>query len=284
MRKSGGAALAILSVVCVFAPKQASGQQGEGVVSSRYLELDHTSSSRLAPADLSLIRTKHSEIAAEAAFFGYNLSAGEWDYDAATCSVMPGQLVVHYHRHFPNGAQSLFTAVVPQASGRVWVVPVLYRNATPFGSATGSQRSIAVFNRVVPADLAAKAAQPDGDWLPYALCYADIVYGNANILSRPGTEIGLSHAPLPFLRMSEASSVRSIVFTDRNAPGEYMVWDLTLNDKGEMLAARAEQLTDYVAKELTGAQPTEKPVPPGKEPTVKNVPAGKEPKVVPRPQ
>jgi len=284
MRKRGNVSLAILSVVCVSVVIQAFGQQAESVVSSQYLELDHTSSSQLTPADLNLIHGKRSEIAAEAAFFGYNLSASEWDYDAATCPVMPGQLTVHYRRHFPNGVESLFTALVPRGAGRVWVVPVLYRNATPFRSATGSQRSIAVFNRVVPADLAAKAVQPEGNWLAYALCYADVVYGNANILSRPGTEVGLSHAPLPLLRMSEAGSARSIVFTDRNAPGEYLVWNLTLNDKGQMLGATSQQLSDYVTKVRNGAEPTEKPVPPGTEPTVKTLPPGKEPKVVPRPQ
>ncbi len=283
MRKRGNVALAILSVVCVSVVPAFS-QQAEPVVSSQYLELDHTPSSHLAPADLSLIHAKHGEIVAEAAFFGYNLGAGEWDYDAGACPIMPGHLVVHYRRHFPNGAESLFTALVPRAAGRVWVIPVLYRNAIPFNSATGSQRSIAVFNRVVPADLAAKAAQPDGNWLAYALCYADVVYGNANILSRPGTEVGLSRAPLPLLRVSEAGSARSIVFTDRNAPGEYLVWNLTLNDKGQMLAATSQQLSDYVAKVRNGTEPTEKPMPPGTEPPVKTLPAGKEPKVVPRPQ
>lgn len=283
MRKRGNVALAILSVVCVSVVPAFS-QQAEPVVSSQYLELDHTPSSHLAPADLSLIHAKHGEIVAEAAFFGYNLGAGEWDYDAGACPIMPGHLVVHYRRHFPNGAESLFTALVPRTAGRVWVIPVLYRNAIPFNSATGSQRSLAVFNRVVPADLAAKAAQPDGNWLAYALCYADVVYGNANILSRPGTELGLSRAPLPLLRVSEAGSARSIVFTDRNAPGEYLVWNLTLNDKGQMLAATSQQLSDYVAKVRNGTEPTEKPMPPGTEPTVKTLPAGKEPKVVPRPQ
>ncbi|HVT97563.1 MAG TPA: hypothetical protein VHE33_08645 [Acidobacteriaceae bacterium] len=284
LRQSGCIALAILSAVCVSRVPLALAQETEATVNSRYLELDHTASSRLGPADLSLIHDKRSEIAAEAAFFGYDLRAGEWDYDAGTCPVIPGQLILHYRRHFPNGAQSLFTALVPRQTGRVWVVPVLYRNATPFRSATGSQRSIAVFNRVVPPDLAAKAVQPEGDWLSYALCYADIVYGNANILSHPGTEVGLSHAPMPLLRLSEASTNRSIVFTDRNAPGEYLVWNLTMNDKGQMLAATAEQLSDYVAKERNGAQPSEKPMPTGTEPAVKPLPPQKEPTVKPRPQ
>jgi hypothetical protein len=275
--------LSLLSVGGVAAPG-AMGQTADETVASKYLELDHTPSSKLSAADLSLIHTRRNEIAAEAAFFGYNLNAGEWDYDAATCPLIPEQLLLHYRRQYGHGGESLFTAIVPRGRGRVWVIPVLYRNATPFRSATGSERSIAVFNRVIPADEAAKAVEPEGNWLSYALCYADMVYGNANILSRPGTEVGLSHAPLPLLRMSEASSARGIVFTDRNAPGEYQVWNLTLNDKGQMVAASSQELADYMAKERTGAELVEKPLPEGKEPAVKTLPAGQEPKVVVRPQ
>jgi hypothetical protein len=126
----------------------------------------------------------------------------------------------------------LFTALVPRDHGRVSVVPVLYRNATPFRSASGNERSIAVFNRVVPADVAQKAIQPEGKWLALALCYADMVGAGAHALKRAGDEVGLSRAPVATLHLSEASPVREIVFTDRDAPGQYLVWNITLNDKG----------------------------------------------------
>lgn len=283
----GSVALALYIVACfiaIHAAAQTPAQQAEPTaVHSQYLMLDHTPSTSLDPETRALLHGKRHDIVTEAAFFGYNLDAGEWNYDVAACSAMPDQMLLHYRRHYGDGAESLFTAIVPKESGRVWVVPVLYRNATPFRSATGSERSIAVFNRVVPPQLAAKAVQPDGNWLAFALCYADIVYGNANILSRPGTETGLAHAPLPLLRVSEATSARAIVFTDRNAPGAYMVWNLILNDKGQLLAATAQQLADYVAKMRTGAEPTEKPVPPGAEPAVKTLPPPKEPTVKTRP-
>lgn len=289
-RTSGPAALTAVALLWLFPAAPAIAQSADRAAdtpppeNSRYLQLDHIPSSRIVAADLSLIHAKQREISAEAAFFGYNLGASEWDYDEAICPAMPDQLLLHYRRKFSDGAESLFTAIVPRASGRVWVVPILYRNATPFRSATGSERSMAVFNRVVPADVAAKAVQADGDWLAFALCYADVVYGNANILSRSGSEVGLSRAPLPLLRVSEATTARGIVFTDRNAPGEYQVWNLTLNDKGRLIAATSQQLSDYVAKERTGAELAEKPMPEGKEPTVKTLPAGQEPKVVTRPQ
>jgi len=251
---------------------------------AKYLQLEHRPSSQLDSADLSLIRTRQREINTEATFFGYDLNAGEWDYDETSCPAIPDQLVLHYRRQFSGGAQSLFTALVPRTAGRVYVVPVLYRNATPFRSATGNERSLAVFNRVVPADIAAQAIDPNGKWLALALCYADIVYGNANVLERPGADIGLARAPIPLLRLSESTNVRGIVFTDRNAPGEYLVFSLTLNEKGRVIAATAQQLSDYVAQVRNGAEPGEKPVPEGKEPKVKPLPPQQEPTVKPRPQ
>ena len=149
---------------------------------------------------------------------------------------------------------------------------MLYRNATPFRSATGSERSIAVFNRVVPADVAAKAIQPEGNWLDLALCYADIVYAHANVLNRSGAEVGLVRAPLPLLHISEDSTLRGVTFTDRNAPGQYLVWNLILNGKGRVTAATAVQLSDYIAHVRNGAEPTARPMPPGQRAPVKILP------------
>jgi hypothetical protein len=294
-RSSGGAGLlTILSVLGLLSPAtatlRAAAQQSlpadvpQSELKTTYLQLDHRPSSQIPAADTALIRARQKEIAGEAAFFGYNLGTGEWDFDETTCPAIPETLILHYRKPFRNGAASLFTALVPRESGRVYVVPVLYRNATPFLSATGSERSIAVFNRVVPADIAAKAIDPDGKWLVLGLCYADIVYGNANVVEKPGTEIGLSRAPIPLLRLSQSTSARGILFTDRNAPGQYLVFSLTLNEQGRILAATAVQLSDYAAEVRTGAEPVEQQLPPGREPHIKVLPPPQEPPVKTVPQ
>lgn len=284
---SATCALWIISLAVVVSPAVAQDFRPADTpppTDAKYLQLEHHPSSQIDATDLSLIHARQREISAEAAFFGYDLNAGEWDYDQTSCPAIPDQLVLHYRKQFRGGAQSLFTALVPRGAGRVYVVPVLYRNATPFRSATGNERSIAVFNRVVPAEIAAKAIDPDGQWLALALCYADIVYGNANVLERPGADIGLARAPIPLLRLSEINNARGIIFTDRNAPGEYLVFNLTLNEKGRVIAANAQQLSDYVAQVRNGAEPGVKPLPEGKEPKVKTLPPEQEPTVKPRPQ
>lgn len=293
-RKAGGAALALL--IGLFSPVlpgsfqvQASAQEPRAAdtpppANPQYFELEHRSASQIDPADSSVLRVKQKEISSEATFFGYDLTSGEWDYDQSVCPLLPDELVLHYRRQFRGGAQSIFTALVPRGPGRVFVVPVLYRNATPFQSATGSERSIAVFNRVVPADVAAKAVQPEGKWLLLALCYADIVYAHANVLNQAGAEVGLARAPLPTLHLSVERTARFVLFTDRNAPGQYLVWDIDLDDKGRLTAASATQLSDFVAKVRNGAEPTPKPLPEGKEPHVKVLPPEKEPTVKTIPQ
>ena len=251
---------------------------------SEFIELEHRTPAQMDPASLALIHAQQRAIAAEAAFFGYDLASGTWTWDQAVCPALPDRLMLHYRRQYRDGAESLFTALVPQGPGRVLVVPILYRNATPFRSASGAERSIAVFNRAVPANVAESAVQPDGKWLTLALCYADMVDANAHALRRVGNEVGLSHAPVATLHLSEASNIREIVFTDRDAPGQYLVWNIALNDKGRVTAATRVKLSDYVARVKNGVELTEKPLPQGKEPTVKVLPPQQEPPVKTTPQ
>lgn len=286
MRRSAGIASAFILPLCALcsAPRSFAQTAPPADVTqyvsaqntsdeTQYLALEHRPSSKLPPGVLSLIGAKQHAIATEAAFFGYDLRAPGWDFDQTTCPEIPDHLVLHYRRQFPNGTQSVFTALVPRGDGPVYVVPILYRNATPFHSATGSERSIAVFNRVVPAAVAAKAIDPNGKWLTLGLCYADIVYGSVNAMQRAGAaDIGLAQAPLPLLRLSEAKNATGIVFTDRNAPGEFLVWSITMNDKGRIVAASAQQLSDYVVHVRQGAEPKIRKIPPGKEPVIRTLP------------
>ncbi|HZZ37912.1 MAG TPA: hypothetical protein VFE06_02195 [Acidobacteriaceae bacterium] len=250
----------------------------------RFLQLDHHSATQADAHDAALLRTKAAAIAGEAAFFGFNLHVPDWNSNEAVCPEFPDHLLLHYQRISRDGAVSLFTALVPLNKDRVYVVPVLYRNATPFRSAYGSERSIAVFNRVVPPEIAEKALQPDGQWLLMGLCYTDMVGAESHALQRSGSDISLALAPLPTLHINEGASTRQVIFTDRNAPGKYLVWTLTFTNSGRLLSANATRLSDYVAPFRNGKEPPVRPMPPGKEPPVKVLPPGKEPNVKPLPQ
>ncbi|MFZ0631460.1 MAG: hypothetical protein WA399_12850 [Acidobacteriaceae bacterium] len=276
--------LSLASLAAQTAQPSAPAAESSASEPPRFLQLDHRSTAQAGTADAALLRSKARAIATEAAFFGYDLHASGWISNETLCPEFPDHLLLHYQRTSRDGAVSLFTALVPRGNDRVYVVPVLYRNATPFKSAYGSERSIAVFNRVVPAEVAEKALQPDGTWLLMGLCYADMVGAEAHALQHSGADVSLALAPVPTLHITEDAPTRQVIFTDRNAPGQYLVWILTFTSKGRLLTADAKKLSDYTAPLRNGKEPPVRPLPPGKEPPVRVLPPGQAPPVKPQPQ
>jgi hypothetical protein len=276
--------LSLASLTAQTASPAAAPAESAAFTQPRFIQLDHRSAAQTNPVDAALLRSKARAIATEAAFFGYDLHASGWTSNQAVCPEFPDHLLLHYQRTSRDGAVSLFTALLPRGNDRVYVVPVLYRNATPFKSAWGSERSIAVFNRVVPPQVAQKAIQPDGAWLLMGLCYADMVGAASHALQRSGNDVSLALAPLPTLHIKEDASTRQIIFTDRNAPSQYLVWVLTFTNSGQLLNATATRLSDYVAPLRHGKEPPVRTMPPGNEPPVKILPPGKEPPVKTEPQ
>lgn len=223
------------------------------------------------------IQKRHQEVAKEAAFFGYDLGLAGWSYDQTICPILPTKIILHYHRMSPDGAASAFTAVVPRASGRIFVIPVSYRNATPFHAAPGSRRSIDVFNQLVPATSAAAAFRGEGQWLLLAACYADMTGPGANVLERDSDSIALARAPQPTLHISETTSSRWVLFTSRDDTRHYTVWQLSFNGAGQLTAAATTRFADYVARAPSSEQPRIRLVPEQQEYPVKIVPPAKEP-------
>jgi len=232
----------------------------------KFVALEELSGTEMHPEDASLADKKQREIAREAEFFGYELGSGSWAYDQVVCPDMPDDLLLHYRSRSRTGAESLFTAIVPRQAGRVMVVPVLFRNATPFHAAAGSQRSITAFNQAVPKEVAEKAAQEDGPWLTLGMCYAAIAGAEPQVPQRMDTDVALVRAPVPTLRMNGANRSREILFSDRNNPGQYMVWSITLTNHGRVTAASARTFADYKARKAVEQSPAERTVQPGPEP------------------
>lgn len=256
--------------------------------SSDIVRLEHRSASEMSPEDSSLVDKRQREIAREAEFFGYELAAHDWTHDQVVCPDMPNDLILHYRSRSRTGAESLFTAVVPRGAGRVMVVPVLFRNAIPFHAATGSERSLTVFNQAVPKEVAQKAAEPDGPWLMLGMCYAAVAGAEPQVPQRTDTETSLVHAPVPTIRIAGDHQSREIIFSDRNDPRQYMVWSITLTDHGRLTAASARTFADYKAQQVSnrnppekviesGSQPKKRVIPPGPQPKEKVIPPGKQP-------
>lgn len=271
----------LLGAFALTAAVPAAAQQDSG---SAWMSLGVRSESDMAAVDSASVHAQGGAINEQAAFFGYDLSLPGWQYTQAVCPAIPSSLILHYRRTARNGAESLFTALVPLHSGRVQVVPVLYRNATPFKSAVGSQRSLSVFNRAVPAALAEKELQSGGSWLQMALCYAEIVGAEPRVPRETDTNPGLMRAPAPTLLISEENHSASVSFTDRNAAHRYTVWDVAFDGRGRVIAATATPLGDSTAGAINGKMPTEKPLPAEGEPKVIPLPPASQPKAQPLPQ
>jgi hypothetical protein len=270
-----------LTGIALAAGISAGAQQSSG---SAWISLDQFSASAMNAADAARVRAEHSAIAEEAAFFGYDLSLRGWQFTEEICPEMPGELILHYRRSARGGAQSLFTAVVPRHAGRVQVVPVLYRNATPFRSAVGSERSLSVFNRAVSSSEAEKELQSDGSWLQLGLCYAEITGAEPRVPRASDKDPALLRAPSPTLLISEVNHMARVSFTDRDATHRYTVWDIEFDRHGRVVAATATSLADYVAHVVHGKAPTEKPLPPRPEPKVVHLPSPSQPQTKPLPQ
>lgn len=263
-----------LGILAAAPPQIAAAQSPVARNIAPYLALEHRSPDQITPDDAAALRAKQSAIAREAAMFGYDLSAGHWTYDQAVCPVIPDAIVLHERSVSHNGAQSLFTAVVPRGDDRVWVVPILYRDATPWESAIGSERMLSVFNHAVPADLAKQAVQPNGQWLTLAMCFAEIAGAEPRVPQNPEIDAALLSAPPPTLHVSQLHGAMDIEFTGLDAPRQYTVWSITVNGAGRALAAEAHTYPEHIyAEKATAALPPSVPVEPARTETSQPVPA-----------
>lgn len=236
------------------------------------------------PADAARVQAEQHALAEQASFFGYDLSQPGWQYTEVSCPAMPADVLLQYRRKSAKGSTSVFTALVPRGTGRVQVVPVLYRNATPFQSAVGSRRSLAVFNRAVPSSVAEKELQPSGAWLQLALCYAEMVGAEPRVPRETDASPALLRAPAPTLRISEEDHREGVIFTDRSAQHRYMVWDIDFDSHGRATAASATPLAEYEMHAVNGKTPTERPFPTQPEPKVIPLPPTSQPTTKPIPQ
>jgi hypothetical protein len=226
----------------------------------RYFSLKHLSPAQVDPADAAILRTRNRELMQEAEFYGYDLSAGQWSWDQTICPQLPDSILLHYTSPQPNGGESLFTALIPRNGGRIRIVPVYYHSATPFHAAVKNDRNIAIFNAAVPPDIAEKSASPEGSWLSLAACYVELVGGEPNVPNQPSLVPETMLAPQPTIQINMNDKSRHILFTDRDARNQYLVWSVSLNDKGRVTAAQSQTYHTYAVKILQPPAPQGKVV------------------------
>src|ERR1700758_3303928 len=129
----------------------------------KYFSLEHRTADLIDGADRELLQVRKKELISEAQFYGYDITTSGWIYDQTICPQLPNTLLLHYLNKFPDGSESLFTAVIPRGTGRVRIVPVLFRNSSPYSPAVKNPRNFAIFNALVPDEIAKKDSGPEGN-------------------------------------------------------------------------------------------------------------------------
>jgi hypothetical protein len=223
----------------------------------KYFTLEHRSPDSMDAADRELLRTRQKDLIIEAQIYGYDITTSDWTYDQSVCPQLPNTLLLHYLKKFPDGSESLFTALIPRGAGRTRIVPVLYRNSSPYSPAIKNPRNFAIFNTLVPEDIAKNDSGPDGKWLSLGVCYAEIVGARPNVPDDPSLDAATIKAPVATYRYDTATKQRQIEFSDRAAAKVFTIWTISLNENGRVTGATNEDYATYVARIV---QP---PAPPG---------------------
>lgn len=178
-------------------------------------------------------------IASAAKIYGYDLGAGNWTLDQVQCVVMPKVSLLHYRETFPDGTESRFTAVVPlEGEGRVHIVPVLHRNATPFLPAPVNPRNYTLFNQLVQGTAA------KGTWLDLSACYAALTGDGSGVRS----EIGIAGAPRPTVQTDPGGKTHRVTFATRQGGSRYTVWNVSFDRFGRVTNAAIQDESVYANK------------------------------------
>jgi len=239
----------------------------------KYFSLEHRAADLIDNADRELLHRRKKELIAEAQFFGYDVTTSGWTYDQAICPQLPNTLLLHYLNKFPDGSESLFTALIPRAAGRIRIVPILYRNSSPYSPAVKNPRNFAIFNSLVPADIAKKDSDPEGSWLSMGVCYAEVVGGRPNVPDDPSLDTATIKAPVATYRFDATTKQKQVQFSDRDSPKIFKIWTISLDEDGRVTGAINEDYATYVARIV---QP---PAPPGTAPPPSSPPS----RIIPEP-
>jgi hypothetical protein len=221
--------------------------------------LQHLDPDAMSAADGADVQNRRHELAEAAKIYGYNIEEGNWSYEQTLCAPMPDTILLHYVQKFPDGTESLFTADVPRAPGRIRIVPVLYRNATPFVPAPKNPRNYALFNNLVPQATATRDTTANGNWLELSACYAELTGSSTNLPPDTKAGIGIAGAPPAIIHLDAQDKTARVTFADRQSMSTYKVWSVSFNQQGRVTAAGTEDYSVYAAKAAPQMQPAAPP-------------------------
>jgi hypothetical protein len=186
------------------------------------------------------------ELSEAARIYGYNLAEGNWSYEQTLCAPLPDTLLLHYTLRFPDGTESLFTALIPRREGPVRIVPVLYRSATPFVPAPKNPGNYALFNKLVK--VTPRDAGVGKNWFDSAACYAEMTGGRVDLYSAPDEDIGITGAPSPRVHIEPKDKTARVTLASREGVSAYKIWSISFNRNGRVIGASTEDKSVAIAR------------------------------------
>lgn len=234
------------------------------------LQLQQVSDAQMAPTDHRAVVDSWLHLEQQAQFFGYAVSNPGWSYIQILSPLTPDYVVLQFLRpHATSTGASAFTALIPRQGGKIWIVPVLYGGASPWKSASDMKYTREVFNRVIPAELAAQAIQPRGNWPQLALTFTSLAGDDVVALTVPSKDLRLSGAPVATYRVNASSPTRTLELSDVNHQGGFRIWDISFNPQGRVsrvhVTSHADTRLVAVSHQTPAPQDiTSAPPPPGK--------------------
>jgi hypothetical protein len=249
-------ALAALSLaLAVLASHPANAQQPDTYQRIGDLPLQHLAPNAMSVADSATLHARRNELTESARIYGYSLEEGNWSYEQTLCAPMPETILLHYFHKFPDGTESLFTALVPRDAGHIRIVPVLYRSATPFLPAPKNPRNYALFNDLIPPAIARGVIASHVKSLELSACYAEMTGGRADFPGNSGAKIAIAGEPSATIRLNAQDHITSVTFASLEGASAYRVWSVSFNQDGRVIAAGTEDRAVYAAKVTPRIQP-----------------------------
>lgn len=248
----------------------------------QYFALEHRSSEHLEAGDADLIQRRRRDVLAEGEFYGYDMSTGGWTFEQSVCPLIPDYVMLRYSNRDANGADSLFTVLIPRNGGRIWTVPVLNHGATRFKPAPIDPRNFQLFSQVVPPDVASKNSGPDGKWLLLSVCYAEMTGAHPLVPRQPGMNIHMIKAPPPTLRVSVTDKDHEVRFVDPVSETDYRLWNISYDEAGRIIDVSDDQHAFGEPVVKTIPEPTPKLMPQPLNPPEKTIPASQQTAPIPQ--
>lgn len=202
----------------------------------------------LSAAAKAAVQPRASELATSARIYGYDLAAGRWTVEQSPCAAMPETVLLRYHQKFAGGSESIFVAAVPRGSGRVRIVPVLYRGATPFVPAPTNPRNVALFNELV-----AQSFRQDNS-VELSACYAAFTGAQVNPESGAPPKVKIAGAPVPTIHLEPKGKPLGVTLATRESASAYKLWYLSLNHAGQVKSVTTRNQPVYATRPPMAAQ------------------------------